>query len=140
MAPVLERYVAVGSDTGQRDSAREKLLRIPGYSHPVVSRGGQSSDAIALYEVMVTREYELTVELDSPAFIIDGGANIGMASLFFLNKYPASKIVAVEPDPANFEICRMNLETYGSRVTLIRGAIWKTPGHLDFIRRRLCAA
>jgi hypothetical protein len=69
MAPVLERYVAVGSDTGQRDSAREKLLRIPGYSHPVVSRGGQSSDAIALYEVMVTREYELTVELDSPAFI-----------------------------------------------------------------------
>jgi FkbM family methyltransferase len=106
------------------------VLRIPGYRHPVVIRGGQSSDAIALYEVMVTREYELTAQLDSPAFIIDGGANIGMASLFFLNRYPTSKVVAVEPDPANFEICRLNLEPYGNRVTLIRGGIWKTPGHL----------
>jgi FkbM family methyltransferase len=114
-----------------RGTAQKRyVLRIPGYSHPVVIRGGQSSDAIALYEVMVTREYELTAKLDSPAFIIDGGANIGMASLFFLNRYPASRVVAVEPDPANFEICRMNLETYGDRVILIRGAIWKTAGHL----------
>ena len=111
-------------------SRKRYVLRIPGYHHPVVIRGGQSSDAIALYEVMVMREYELNAHLDSPAFIIDGGANIGMASLFFLNRYPASKVVAVEPDPANFEICRLNLEPYGNRVTLIRGGIWKTAGHL----------
>jgi FkbM family methyltransferase len=105
-------------------------LRIPGFAHPVYIRGGQSSDAIALYEVLVTKEYALTAQLDSPAFIIDGGANCGMASLYFLNRYPKAKVVAVEPAPANLELCQLNLTPYGDRVTLIQGAIWKTAGRL----------
>ncbi len=113
-----------------RGTAQKKYaLRIPGYSHPVVIRGGQSSDAVALYEVMVTREYELTTQLDSPALssmVVPTSA----WPVCFLNRYPASRVIAVEPDPANFEICRMNLEPYGNRVTLIRGGIWKTPGRL----------
>jgi FkbM family methyltransferase len=103
-------------------------LRIPRFPHPVYIRGGQSTDAVALYEVVVTKEYALTVELDSPAFIIDGGANVGMASLFFLNRYPAARVVAVEPDAANLELCRMNLDPYGDRVTLLQGAIWNSGG------------
>src|SRR5579863_8824173 len=35
---------------------RRYVLRIPGYAHPVFIRGGRSSDAIALYEVLVTQE------------------------------------------------------------------------------------
>jgi FkbM family methyltransferase len=103
-------------------------LRIPRFPHPVYIRGGQSTDAVALYEVLVTQEYALTVDLDSPAFIIDGGANVGMASLYFLNRYPAARVVAVEPDAANLELCRKNLEPYGERVTLLQGAIWKSGG------------
>ena len=34
------------------------------------------------------------------------------------------------PDSANFEVCRLNLEPYGNRQTLIRGAIWKSEGRL----------
>jgi FkbM family methyltransferase len=109
---------------------RRYVLRIPGYAHPLFIRGGQSSDAIALYEVLVTQEYAIGAKLDSPAFIIDGGANVGMASLYFLNRYPASRVVAVEPDDTNLELCRMNLAPYGSRVTLIHGAIWKSGGRL----------
>jgi FkbM family methyltransferase len=48
-------------------------------------------------------EYALVGNLDSTAFIIDGGANIGIASLYFLNQYPTARLVAVEPSPANFE-------------------------------------
>lgn len=106
------------------------ILRIPRYPHPIFIRGGGSSDAVALYEVLVTQEYALTTTLDSPAFIIDGGANIGVASIYFLNRYPTSRVLAVEPDDSNFELCRMNLGPYGDRVTLIRGAIWKSEGRL----------
>src|SRR5579863_320629 len=110
---------------------RRYVLRIPGYAHPVFIRGGRSSDAIALYDVLVTQEYAIGANLRSPAFIIDGGANVGMASLYFLNRYPSARVVAVEPDDANLEICRMNLAPYGNRVTLIHGAIWKSAGRLS---------
>jgi FkbM family methyltransferase len=106
------------------------ILRIPRYPHPITLRGGQSTDAWALYELLVMQEYAAVADLDSPSFIIDGGANIGIASLYFLNKYPATSIVAVEPSPANFEILSKNLAPYGKRVTLIQGAIWKGSGRL----------
>lgn len=76
------------------------------------------------------QEYAAVADLDSPSFIVDGGANIGIASLYFLNRYPTTSIVAVEPSPANFEILRKNLAPYGKRVTLIQGAIWKGSGRL----------
>lgn len=111
---------------------REKVytLRIPGYAHPVCIRGGTSSDAIALYETLVTGEYCLTTTLDSSVFIIDCGANVGMASLYFLNKYPEARVVAVEPDDSNLEVLRMNLAPYGNRTTIVHGAVWKNDGRL----------
>ena len=111
-------------------SQKRYRVRIPGYRYPIFIRGGQSSDAIALYEVVVTREYAINAVLSSPAAIIDGGANIGVASLFFLNRYPGSKVIAIEPNDANFDLCRLNLEPYGDRVKLLQGGVWKSPGKL----------
>jgi FkbM family methyltransferase len=105
-------------------------LRIPGYPHPVFIRGGDSSDAVVLYEVLALEVYAESGNLRPDSFIIDGGANIGMASLYFLNRYPRARVVAVEPDPSTFELCRKNLEPYGDRVVLINGAIWKAAGRL----------
>ncbi len=51
-------------------------LNIPQWQHPVYVRGGKSSDTTILYEMLVTNEYQLD-KLESPATIIDGGANIG---------------------------------------------------------------
>jgi FkbM family methyltransferase len=113
---------------GRRDA--EYTLRLKGFPYPVTIRGGQSSDAHALYEILVLDEYGFAGDLGSPSFIIDGGANIGMASLFLLNRYPGVHIVAVEPSPANFAICQKNLAPYGDRVVLVQGAIWKDSGRL----------
>jgi FkbM family methyltransferase len=105
-------------------------LRVPSYPHPIIIRGGQSTDTWALYELLVMDEYALVSDLKSPGFIIDCGANIGIATVYFLNRYPQVRIVAVEPDPDNFEICRKNLAPYGDRVVLLCGAVWKLEGHL----------
>ena len=113
---------------GNRES--EYSLRIRGYPHPITIRGGSSTDAWAVYELLVKDEYAFFGDLESPSVIIDGGANIGIASLYFLNRYPAVRIVAVEPHPANFALCRKNLAPYSGRAKVLEGALWKTPGRV----------
>jgi FkbM family methyltransferase len=83
-----------------------------------------------LYEILVTDEYEHVGDLGSPKFIIDGGANIGFASAFLLNRYPAARVVAVEPDAETIELCRRNLASFGDRVITVQGAIWNRSGGL----------
>lgn len=104
----------------------EYSLRIKGFDHFITIRGGQSSDAWVIYELLVRETYGAVGHLHSPGFIVDGGANIGIASLYFLKRYPTARVIAIEPSPANFEICRKNLLPYHNRVVLIQGAIWST--------------
>jgi FkbM family methyltransferase len=41
--------------------------------------------------------------------ILDGGANLGLASLYFLTAYPKAFITAIEPDPECFSLLQRNL-------------------------------
>jgi FkbM family methyltransferase len=115
-----------------RMGSRRKVyeLRVPQWPHPIYVRGGTSSDAVVLYEILVTNEYEHIGDLGSPKFIIDGGANIGLASAYLLNRYPAASVVAVEPDAETIELCRRNLASFAGRVTTVQGAIWSRRGDL----------
>ena len=48
-----------------------------------------------------------------PRFIIDGGANVGYASVFFANRYPnVEKILAIEPEIENFTMLKYNTQYY----------------------------
>ena len=121
-----------------KDSARRIYrIRVPGYSNPIAIRGGNGSDGLVFYQIFVRRDYDAVRDLGNPAFIIDGGANIGLASIYFLNRYPRVSIVAVEPDPANLAICRQNLAPYGDRVLLVQGAVWSKCGRLVLERQEL---
>jgi FkbM family methyltransferase len=40
--------------------------------------------------------------------IVDAGANIWASAIFFLREFPNARIVAIEPDEANFEILSRN--------------------------------
>lgn len=42
--------------------------------------------------------------------IVDAGANIGAASVFFARQYPRAKIVSLEPEPGNFSLLKRNVE------------------------------
>jgi FkbM family methyltransferase len=108
-------------------------FRIPGLDHPVALRSGGSSDMTALYQLFVTNEYRDVSNLVNPSLIVDGGANIGLATLYFLRRYPSVRVVAVEPDPENFELCQRNLAPYADRVVLIKGAVWSSSCRLVLV-------
>ena len=88
-------------------------------------------DFATFEEVILKEDYNLTINFN-PSTIIDGGANIGLTSVFFANKYPNADIVAVEPEEGNFEMLKKNTKNYG-RISLIRSGIWSHSAILSVI-------
>ena len=65
--------------------------------------------------------------------ILDCGANVGLASLFFHRAYPEARITAFEADPALFAILDANLRANGAgSVEARHAALWTSTGALTF--------
>ncbi len=60
-------------------------------------------------EIFIEGEYFFESETDSPV-IMDCGANIGLATLFFKRLYPKARILAFEADPVAAGILRRNID------------------------------
>ena len=88
-------------------------------------------DFATFEEVILKEDYNLNIHFD-PSTIIDGGANIGLTSVFLANKYPRADIVAVEPEEGNFEMLKRNTKNYG-RIGLIKAGIWNHHAILSVI-------
>jgi FkbM family methyltransferase len=83
----------------------------------------RTSDVSLYKSILLGAEYDPPVRL-SPETIVDAGANCGMATLFFANKYPKARIIAVEPEPSNYSALLEN--TYGyPNVVPVKAALWK---------------
>lgn len=91
-------------------------------THPLTMRI-HTSDREVLGQVFIEGEYE-PVLLDHPKTILDLGANVGYASAYFLSKYSSCNVIAVEPDPDNYEVCCRNLAPFGERAKVIHAAAW----------------
>src|SRR3984885_13531639 len=100
---------------------------------PVFARFG-ASDRIVFRHILVNLEYDCFHSVNSPRLIVDCGSNVGYASLFFLGKYPAAHVIAIEPDPDNFALLRRNTAAFGSRVTTIQSAVWSHVAGLSLRR------
>jgi FkbM family methyltransferase len=61
-------------------------------------------------DIFVLRSYSFDSSSDMPV-IIDAGANIGIAALFFKYQYPSSKVICFEPDATNFAYLKKNVES-----------------------------
>src|SRR5665213_307274 len=85
-------------------------IYLSGIKHPVQLRFG-TSDAWVLKEVLLDGEYDFLPQI-SPKVIIDAGANIGLASIFFANKFPDAVIYALEPEVSNYAILEKNVSKY----------------------------
>lgn len=98
------------------------VVTIPGTEHKVSLRTG-TCDIILYYDIFLKEGYG-KIKLENVETIIDCGANIGLASVFFLIQYPDAKVIALEPDPVNFGICQNNLKQFGSRAVVLNSALW----------------
>ena len=90
-----------------------------------------SSDIQTYEQVFINQEYDFLVGTQ-PKIIVDAGANIGLASIYFANKYPDAKILAIEPEQSNFELLKENTAPY-SHVIPIQAALWNKNEEINLI-------
>lgn len=111
---------------GER-TATGPLIELPlGRSpHRVWLRPG-TCDVILYDDILVQEQYGSRA-LDSVETVLDAGANIGLASAYFLWKAPRARVVALEPDPVNYELCVRNLAPFGERAVVLRAGLWGRP-------------
>src|ERR1700722_6025602 len=56
----------------------------------------------------VMANYQRILDAKQIPIIIDAGANVGAASIWFARQFPEARIIAIEPDADNAEVCRLN--------------------------------
>ena len=123
------KYYSLLGPFGVVLGAKSRLLRrsiqigveIAGIRHPVHLRL-RTSDVWLCQQILVDAQYDSGLSL-RPRVIVDGGANIGLASIFYANKYPEASIIAVEPEQSNFEMLQKNVCAYPN-ILPIRAALW----------------
>jgi FkbM family methyltransferase len=111
--------------------AKARLLRqstkvsvsITGFKWPVQIRL-RTSDVSLLSEMLGSAEYNLDFP-SPPRVIVDAGANTGLTSVFYANKYPQARVLAIEPESSNFELLKENTAPYAN-IVCIQAALWKS--------------
>lgn len=116
----------------QRFVKQEKIIgiKVPNLTAKVLIRNNPS-DIQIFTQIFVHQEYNVMIA-EKVNVIIDCGANIGLASLFFLSKYPNAKIIAIEPEENNFKMLKQNLDKF-SNVTCIKKGVWDKTVNLEII-------
>ena len=102
-------------------------VNLPDLAHPISMRAG-TSDMWVFDQIFLYKEMETDFGQDM-AFIIDAGANIGLTSAYFANRFPSAKILALEVDRRNFELLAANARPYANITPLLKG-LWKRRANL----------
>ncbi len=84
-------------------------------------------------EIFAYQIYKFQPSRPKP-YIIDGGANIGLASIYFSQLFPDAEIIAFEPDPYIFKVFLENIQSLGlQNITPIEKGIWNEDKILKFL-------
>jgi FkbM family methyltransferase len=105
-------------------------VREKGLGHPLTIRI-PTWDVATFEKVFVDREYGFSV-LSPPKIIIDAGANIGLASIYFANRFPEARIIAIEPEGENYALLVENLAPYPNVIPL-QAAVWNKNGVISLV-------
>ena len=90
---------------------------------PVLLRNNKSDKPI-FFQVFYEKQYDLYgVNFPEALRIIDGGANIGCASIYFSVRFPKAEIIAIEPEKNNFKFLESNTKAY-ENIHCIQAGIW----------------
>ena len=100
---------------------------IPKYKYSIELRNN-TTDICVFYQVFLARSYDIYYGIE-PKLIIDCGANIGLSAIYFKNRFPNAKIIAVEPEKSNFELLKKNTEKY-TNIFCVQSGIWNKSANL----------
>lgn len=101
-------------------------IRPKGYKSTIRLRG-KTSDTKLFYDIIVGEEY--AIPDFQPDFIIDAGANIGLFSIYFAERFPNTRIIAIEPESGNFSLLSHNTKDYPEVKCICKG-LWSSSGRL----------
>jgi FkbM family methyltransferase len=90
-----------------------------------------TSDVPTYEQIFINRDYDFKVR-HSPKIIIDAGANIGLAAIFFASKFPDAKIIAIEPENSNFDMLKLNTRFYDNIIP-VQAALWNNNEDIELV-------
>lgn len=104
-----------------RRQASIARIPLPGTRTSIVLRP-RTADVHAFWQVFIAREYDIPVAFE-PRLIVDAGAHVGLASVYFLQRFPHARLIAIEPDRGNADLLERNLAGC-ARASVCRAALW----------------
>lgn len=122
---ILSRLLALGKLPGHNASRRVRIKE--GQINYRFNRG----DLQSVREVLLEECYRLPFLLE-PQNILDLGANIGLTSLWMWKQFHPRKIIAVECDPDNAAVTRLNFRDNGIPGEVIEAAVGGANGIAEF--------
>lgn len=87
----------------------------------------RACDIYTVAEIFHERQYELARPLGPAPVIVDAGANVGVASSWFLMAHPDATLLAIEPVSSNFLWLAKNLGA-NPRATAVQAALGAEEG------------
>jgi len=142
------RRVARGIQRELWPSAEEAVLkrlerearRHPRHTHGAIAVSSyrlEYADAASVWpqweDIFIKRTMAFETTSASPR-ILDCGANVGVASLYFKHQYPKARVTAFEADQDLAAICRRNVAANRANdVDVLAAAVWTATGELEFI-------
>ncbi len=117
-----------------------------GRVHSFSYRGDSVGDNGVIDQVLRNRDYDLTRWAQGarllehhrrnspahPSLIVDAGANIGAASVYFQSEFDNIFVFAIEPDEANWALCELNTRPFDNQLNF-HGAVAASDGVVRLI-------
>lgn len=103
-----------------------KMIRLPAgwVTTSAIELRKRDSDPEVFEQVFIDQQYHgVWRESDSPSWILDIGANIGLSALYFHNRFPEARILALEPSKANSKQLHRNTKDIPA-ITPVEAALW----------------
>jgi len=135
---VLSRIASLNAAWAQRQALRALNLASlrPAHVPLVFPRCTVATGGVALAglygEVFCQELYESPKPLPAAARIVDAGGHLGLASLYFLQRYPDCTLTTFEPNPNLTQLLRQTLAPFARRASLVEAALSTQNGTVEF--------
>jgi FkbM family methyltransferase len=135
-----KRLIQIIFGKSREDKIISQLKTLPRYAPGSIKlqtktfKYTDAASVLFIYKEIFRRGiYEFNSSNPTPT-IIDAGANVGLATIYFKQRFPNAKIIAFEPDQKVFNVLSENIEAFNFQdVYLINKALWNKEGTFNFV-------